>query len=229
MCLAEFAANYTTHSNQEHPEDETSDVLPIPEDRESGRCESVTLKNNLGHMYKRKKEAIIRFHRFNLEKEPDKVYRFKIMLYVPWRDESSNLLGGYMAFRSHYEDKLDGILTNERKYTQNATEIDGATPACMGPSSLHCMGFWMQKGNTPFSPSSSPRLDVRLVSAGAGSYCTVTSCSVTRATESSTAGVSCIHACSVTKSTIQCRIIITIVRSPSMIIVIVPYMCFVCN
>ena len=48
------------------------------------------------------------------------------MLYVPWRDESSDLLGGYIVFRSHYEDKLDDNLENERKYTQNATEIDEA-------------------------------------------------------------------------------------------------------
>ena len=48
------------------------------------------------------------------------------MLYVPLRDESSDLLGGYMDFRSHYEDKIEDILDNERKYTQNATEIDEA-------------------------------------------------------------------------------------------------------
>ena len=36
------------------------------------------------------------------------------MLYVPWRGESSDLLGGYMDFRSHYEDKMDDILENER-------------------------------------------------------------------------------------------------------------------
>ena len=48
------------------------------------------------------------------------------MLYVPWRNESSDLLGGYMNFRIHYEDKIDDILENERKYTQNATEIDEA-------------------------------------------------------------------------------------------------------
>ena len=48
------------------------------------------------------------------------------MLYIPWRDESSDILGGYMDFRSHYEDKIDDILENEKKYTQNATEIDEA-------------------------------------------------------------------------------------------------------
>ena len=126
MCLAEFAANYTTCSGQELQEDETSDVLLTTEDGNSGKCESIKLKNNLGRMYKRKREAVIRFHRFNQEKEPSKVYRSKIMLYVPWRNESSDLPGGYMNFRSHYEDKIDDILENERKYTQNATEIDEA-------------------------------------------------------------------------------------------------------
>jgi DNA replication protein DnaC len=126
MCLAEFAANYTTRSGQELTEDETTDALPTAENEKHGRCESIKLQGGLGHMYERKREAIIRFHRFNQEKEPSKVYRSKIMLYVPWRDESSDLLGGYMDFRSHYEDKIDDILENERKYTQNATEIDEA-------------------------------------------------------------------------------------------------------
>ena len=38
-----------------------------------------------------------------------------IMLYLPWRDENSDLLRGYMNFQSHYEDKKDDILENERK------------------------------------------------------------------------------------------------------------------
>ena len=61
-----------------------------------------------------------------MEKEPSKVYRSKIMLHVPWRDESSDLLGGYMDFLSHYDDKLEDILEIEQKYTQNAIEIDQA-------------------------------------------------------------------------------------------------------
>ncbi len=49
-------------------------------------------------------EAVIRFHRFNHEKEACKLYRSKLMLYLPWRDESTDLLDGYMDFRSRYED-----------------------------------------------------------------------------------------------------------------------------
>ena len=79
MCLAEFATNYTTRSGQELTEEETSDVLPIPKNGATGRHENIKFKNS-GCMYKHKREAIIRFHRFNQEKEPSNVYRSKIML-----------------------------------------------------------------------------------------------------------------------------------------------------
>ena len=49
------------------------------------------------------------------------MYRSKVMLYIPWKDESFDLLGGYMDFRSHYEDKIDDVLENE---------IDMLMPAC---------------------------------------------------------------------------------------------------
>ena len=52
MCLAEFAANYTTRSRQEVPEDETSDILPRVEEGESRRSESIKLKHDFGRMYK---------------------------------------------------------------------------------------------------------------------------------------------------------------------------------
>ena len=67
-------------------------------------------------------------------REPSKVYRSKMMLYLPWRDENSDLQGGYMDFRSRYEDKRDEILENERKYSQNATEIDEAIESMDHPS-----------------------------------------------------------------------------------------------
>jgi len=124
MCLAEFAANYTTRSGQDLPDDESTDALPTPKDEEGEKCECITLKNDLGNMFKCKREAIIRFHWFNQEKETNKVYRSKLMLYIPWREETSDLLGGYMDFHSHYENKVNEILENEQKYSQNVTEID---------------------------------------------------------------------------------------------------------
>ena len=125
MCLAEFAANYTTRSGQE-PDDETSDALPKPE-REDKKLPRIQLKNGLGYMHKRGREAIIRFHRFNREKDAEKLYRSKLMLYLPWRNESTDLLGEYADFCSHYEDQSDVILANEQKYSHNASLIDEAT------------------------------------------------------------------------------------------------------
>ena len=73
MCLPEFAANYTTRSEQELSEDDTTDVLPTVENGNRGRCESIKLQGDLGRMYKRRREAIIRFHRFNQERAEQSV------------------------------------------------------------------------------------------------------------------------------------------------------------
>ena len=90
------------------------------------KCARIKLKNGLGYMYKRSKEAVIRFHRFNQEKEASKLYRSKLMLYLPWRDESTDLQDGYMDIRSRYEDMADDVLANEWKYSQNASLIGEA-------------------------------------------------------------------------------------------------------
>lgn len=60
-------------------------------------------------------EAVIRFHRFNQEKEAEKLYRSKLMLYLPWRDEAADILGGYTSFRSRYEDNAEIVLAVERR------------------------------------------------------------------------------------------------------------------
>jgi len=96
-----------------------------PED-DSRKCQRILLKNGLGHMYKQKKRSIICFHRFNQEKEASKMYRSKLMLYMPWRNEDVDLLGGYPHFRSHYKDKCDDTLANEQKSSHNATLINEA-------------------------------------------------------------------------------------------------------
>ena len=126
LCLAEFAVNYTTQGGRELQDGENSDALPPPEDEDSRKCQRIVLKSGLGHMYKRRREAIIRFHRFNHEKEASKMYRSKLMLYLPWRNENTDLLGGYPDFHSHYEDNCDDILANEQKFSHNATLINEA-------------------------------------------------------------------------------------------------------
>ena len=64
-----------------------------------------------------KKEAVIRFHKYNKDAEPSNWCRSRIMLYFPWRNEQNDLLGGYSSYQEHYEVVKHIVLDNERKYT----------------------------------------------------------------------------------------------------------------
>ncbi|KAG2191489.1 hypothetical protein INT47_013266 [Mucor saturninus] len=50
------------------------------------------LKNDSGFLTRRAKSKVIRYYKFNLEKEPSEFFRSLIMLYKPWRDEEKELL-----------------------------------------------------------------------------------------------------------------------------------------
>ena len=100
----------------------------IPEDDSHVNETSQEIKhsNGLGHMYRRKREAVVRFHKFNFTKDPEKVYHSKLMLYLPWRDEEKDILDGYISYKARYDDLSDEILTNEQRYSQNVSIIDEA-------------------------------------------------------------------------------------------------------
>ena len=124
MCLAEFAANYTVRSTED--EDKVSgDAIPKHDSQESGASSRIQLAAGLGSMYKRNREAVIRFHKFNMTREPSKVYRSKL-IYVPWRNEDTDILAGYNSYRERYHALSNDILANERRYSQNADVIDEA-------------------------------------------------------------------------------------------------------
>ena len=86
MCLAEFAANYSTSYKNE---DDANNVLPPPQSESAST--TITL-HGFGKMHKRKREVVIRFRMYNKDKEPSNYYRAKLMLYYPWRNENMDLL-----------------------------------------------------------------------------------------------------------------------------------------
>ena len=76
-------------------------------------------------MRKRKREAVIRFHKYNKDAEPSNWYRAKLMLYFPWYDEQRDLLGGFSSYEEHYQHVQQIVIDNENKYTQdNIDEIE---------------------------------------------------------------------------------------------------------
>ena len=116
MCLAEFAATYTTDYRQD-ADSSCSDVLPQSEN--DGTNSSITLTNNFGTMKKCKREAVIRFRKYNNDSEPSNWYRGKLMLYFPWYNEQTHLLGGYVTYQEHYEHVKHIVNDNESKYTES--------------------------------------------------------------------------------------------------------------
>ena len=118
MSLAEFAANYSYVRGRGDKDEQADDTLPIdtPDEEHLGKQSThIHLKYGLGTMHKQSREAIICFHKFNREKEAEKLYRSKLMLYMPWRNEATDIIAGYATYRSHYEDNVEAILAQYRK------------------------------------------------------------------------------------------------------------------
>ena len=90
MCLAVFAATLIVTNYK--LEDE-GDVLPPPENETMSS--RITLTGVFGMMSRRKREAVIRFHRYNKYAEPTNWYHAKLVLHFPWYGADRDLLGQY--------------------------------------------------------------------------------------------------------------------------------------
>ena len=120
MSYAEFGANYTVIYCDENQDDSLPAVM---NDADAVSLRKIKLTNNFGTMHKRNREAIIRFHKPNKEKSPQDFFRMKLMLYLPWRNEASDLLGGYPDYYSHFQSCEDILLRNEKKYTADIDDL----------------------------------------------------------------------------------------------------------
>ena len=124
MCLAEFAANYDLKCSWKSEDD--NDHTPNPlEQQETEVSDTIWLKGGLGQMKKRNREAVIRFPKYNSEKDSDKYFRGKLMLYTAWRDENE-LIGDSDSFYDNYRLLLDEITENEQRYTKNGPTFEEA-------------------------------------------------------------------------------------------------------
>ena len=119
MCLA---ATYVTNYKKE-------DALPPVESEATSS--HITLTNGFGRMNKHKREAVIRFRRYNKDTEPSNWYRAKLMLYFPWFNEDTDLLGRYSTYEEHYRHVYDVVVANESRYSLTDVEdidVDEAGP-----------------------------------------------------------------------------------------------------
>ena len=113
MCLAEFAAKYVVKYERDDGE---CDALPASESDTTST--QITLTDGFGKMNKRRVEAVIRFRKYNKETDPSNWYRAKLMLYYPWYNEQTDLLGGYSSYAEHYRHVSTDVYANESMYTK---------------------------------------------------------------------------------------------------------------
>ena len=123
ICLASFAANYSvsratnTDGDGDHVPDVLEDDGEIPDTEDMPR--KIFLRDGSGTMNRRKREAVIRFRKFNVEKEQEDFCRAKLMLFLPWRDEIRDLLKDYQSYSAHYNDVMNQLKEQESKFTAN--------------------------------------------------------------------------------------------------------------
>ena len=126
MCIAEFAATFVTNYRSD---DSECDALPPAESEIMSK--TIKLTDGFGKMNRRKREAIIRFHKYNKDAEPSNWYRAKLMLYYPWYNEQTDLLGGYQTYEEHYRQVQAIAHSNEQKYCNS--EVDNVNIDENGP------------------------------------------------------------------------------------------------
>ena len=102
-----------------------NDVLPPTET--GTEPTQIALTNSYGKMNKRRRQAVIRFKRFNKDYDSNNWFRAKLKLYCPSYNETSDLPGGYATYEQHYNHVKHIVTANEQKYTIadiDSTEID---------------------------------------------------------------------------------------------------------
>ena len=124
MCLASFAANYSLSSRETNDNecDHVTNVLDeddleVPDSEDMPK--KIILRDGSGTMTRRKKESVIRFRKFNVEKEREDFCRAKLMLFLPWRNEQTDLLKDYPDYSTHYRAVVDDLMEQESKFTKN--------------------------------------------------------------------------------------------------------------
>lgn len=61
----------------------------------------VVLRNGI-KIKRRKTPRVIRYVRYSLKTNPENYYREKLMLFTPWRNETSDLLCGHQSFEQSF-------------------------------------------------------------------------------------------------------------------------------
>ncbi|XP_061173328.1 uncharacterized protein LOC133182501 [Saccostrea echinata] len=144
-CLADYVSQidvvFPKENTNELSEMETNDdEMHQSENEESGSDTEgefkddstlVVLKNGI-KIKRRKTPRVIRYVRYSLKTDQENYYREKLMLFTPWRNESSDLLCGQQSFEQSFNHKKFFLTQKIKQYEHNADALEQAEQMAQG-------------------------------------------------------------------------------------------------
>jgi hypothetical protein len=128
-CLADYISEleviYPDGQNdyRDKEEQDNEKTAEMSDDECFGDSETIlTLKN--GIKIKRCHKKIIRYVRFNQKTDEENHYREKMLLFHPWRNEETDLLGNFSTYKEHYESMKHMIDHKCATYEHHADELE---------------------------------------------------------------------------------------------------------
>jgi hypothetical protein len=132
--LADWAAWYDSCGKQNNKKaHKKADIDILPLETEDGNnddellnsdANSLTSDPSIKSIRKRTQARVIRSVWFNKEAQPEKHYRELIMLFTPWRNEQTDLMGNYSSFQEHYIVRNDEIGEQMRQYAVCSEDLN---------------------------------------------------------------------------------------------------------
>jgi hypothetical protein len=117
ITLADWAAWYDSCGKQKNSKVYDDELL-------NGDETSLTSDPSIKSIRKRTQARVIRSVWFNKDAQPEKYYRELIMLFTPWRNEQTDLMGNYSSFQEHYIARYDEIGEQMRQYAVCSEDLN---------------------------------------------------------------------------------------------------------
>lgn len=111
ICYADFATTYKNKNVDDTPDEDhiTNYTNPVDIDVEELQVDmqTITLKNGLGKMRKRKK-CVMRYHKPSKFSSSEGYYMVLLQLYMPWRNEN-DIIGSFGSYKEKFDDVFEDI------------------------------------------------------------------------------------------------------------------------
>ena len=121
MFLAEFASVYKSADCSQDSEESGIDE-PVVKQKEHPKI--IKLKQNTGIMIKRQRPAVIRTHHVRRKEETENHCCAMLKLYLPWRDELTDLIDGFESAEMHFITVADRIKEQIQHYQHFADDVE---------------------------------------------------------------------------------------------------------